>query len=173
VSLRLRHGLLASLAGAFILAASATSSFAVRPDEMLSDPALEARAEAISRDIRCVVCQSESIEESDADIAHELRVIVREQLKAGASDDQVRAYLVARYGDFVLLKPPFKAKTVLIWTGPFLLLLGAGIGIYLYYRRARRLEAAPLSAAEQARLESFLKAHDDHPEAGRKEGGAS
>ncbi|HWU01052.1 MAG TPA: cytochrome c-type biogenesis protein [Terriglobales bacterium] len=173
MSLRLRHGLLASLAGAFILAASATSSFAVRPDEMLSDPALEARAEAISRDIRCVVCQSESIEESDADIAHELRVIVREQLKAGASDDQVRAYLVARYGDFVLLKPPFKAKTVLIWTGPFLLLLGAGIGIYLYYRRARRLEAAPLSAAEQARLESFLKAHDDHPEAGRKEGGAS
>src|SRR5262249_12852254 len=138
-----------------------------------SDPALEARAEAISRDIRCVVCQSESIEESDADIAHELRVIVREQLKAGASDDQVRAYLVARYGDFVLLKPPFKVKTALIWTGPFLLLLGAGIGIYLYYRRTKRVEAPPLSAAEQARLESFLKAHDDHVGGGHSDGGHS
>ncbi|HVI90313.1 MAG TPA: cytochrome c-type biogenesis protein [Dongiaceae bacterium] len=169
----LRHGLAASLLAGLLLTGFASTSFAVRPDEMLSDPALEARAEAISRDIRCVVCQSESIEESDADIAHELRVIVREQLKAGASDDQVRAYLVARYGDFVLLKPPFKAKTALIWTGPFLLLLGAGIGIYLYYRRAKRAEATPLSAAEQARLENFLKTHDDHPEAGHREGDAS
>ena len=169
----LRQGLAASLFAGLLLTGLSTASFAVRPDEMLSDPALEARAEAISRDIRCVVCQSESIEESDADIAHELRVIVREQLKAGASDDQVRAYLVARYGDFVLLKPPFKAKTALIWTGPFLLLLGAGIGIYLYYRRARRVETAPLSAAEQARLERFLKAHDDHPEPEHKAGDAS
>jgi cytochrome c-type biogenesis protein CcmH len=173
VTRSLCHALAAFVFAAFVLAGFAAPSLAVRPDEMLSDPALEARAEAISRDIRCVVCQSESIEESDADIAHELRVIVREQLKAGASDDQVRAYLVARYGDFVLLKPPFKAKTALIWTGPFLLLLGAGLGIYLYYRRAKRVEAAPLSAAEQARLETFLKTHDDHPEAGRKEGGAS
>jgi cytochrome c-type biogenesis protein CcmH len=173
MSSTLRQMLSAGLLASLLLTGPSTASFAVRPDEMLSDPALEARAEAISRDIRCVVCQSESIEESDADIAHELRVIVREQLKAGASDDQVRAYLVARYGDFVLLKPPFKAKTALIWTGPFLLLLGAGIGIYLYYRRAKRMEAAPLSAAEQVRLETFLKAHDDHPEAGRKEGGAS
>ena len=169
----LRHGLAAGLLAALLLTGFSTASFAVRPDEMLSDPALEARAEAISRDIRCVVCQSESIEESDADIAHELRVIVREQLKAGATDEQVRAYLVARYGDFVLLKPPFKAKTALIWTGPFLLLLGAGIGIYLYYRRAKRTEATPLTAAEQARLERFLKTHDDPPEAGRREGDAS
>lgn len=162
----MRQLLIAAVLGGAILTGFATASFAVRPDEMLSDPALEARAEAISRDIRCVVCQSESIEESDADIAHELRVIVREQLKAGATDDQVRDYLVARYGDFVLLKPPFKAKTALIWTGPFLLLLGAGLGIYFYYRRARRVEAAPLDAAEQARLENFLKAHDDHPQGG-------
>jgi cytochrome c-type biogenesis protein CcmH len=162
VTRRSRHVLAAALFAGLVLTAFAPASLAVRPDEMLSDPALEARAEAISRDIRCVVCQSESIEESDADIAHELRLIVREQLKAGATDDQVRAYLVARYGDFVLLKPPFKAKTALIWTGPFLLLLGAGVGIYLYYRRTRRVEAAPLSNAEQARLESFLKAHDDN-----------
>jgi cytochrome c-type biogenesis protein CcmH len=169
----LRHGLAAALLAGLLLTGFSTASFAVRPDEMLSDPTLEARAEAISRDIRCVVCQSESIEESDADIAHELRVIVREQLKAGATDDQVRAYLVARYGDFVLLKPPFKAKTALIWTGPFLLLLGAGIGIYLYYRRAKRVETIPLSAAEQARLENFLKAHDDHSEGGHPRDGAS
>jgi cytochrome c-type biogenesis protein CcmH len=170
---RIRHGLIVGLLGTFILAASATGSFAVRPDEILSDPALEARAEAISRDIRCVVCQGQSIEESNADIAHDLRVLVREQLKAGATDDHVRAYLVARYGDFVLLKPPFKAKTALVWTGPFILLLGAAFGIYLYYRRARRVETAPLSAAEQARLETFLKAHDDHPDSGHPQGGAS
>ncbi|TXH32325.1 MAG: cytochrome c-type biogenesis protein CcmH [Rhodospirillaceae bacterium] len=146
-----------------------SASFAVRPDEMLSDPALEARAEAISRDIRCVVCQGESIEDSDADIAHELRVIVREQLKAGATDDQVQEYLVARYGDFVLLKPPFKAKTAFIWTGPFLLLLGGGIGICLYFRRVARAEVTPLNVAEQARLEGFLKVDDDYPNPDRDE----
>ncbi|HVJ42249.1 MAG TPA: cytochrome c-type biogenesis protein [Dongiaceae bacterium] len=169
---QIRHGLIAGLVAGAILAGFAPASFAVRPDEMLSDPALEARAEAISRDIRCVVCQSQSIEESDADIAHDLRVLIREQLKAGATDDQVRAFLVARYGDFVLLKPPFEAKTALIWIGPFLLLLGAAAGIYVFYRRVGRRETAPLNAAEQARLDSFLQAHDDHPD-DRSQGGAA
>ena len=142
---------LAVFAIAALLAMSGPS-FAVKPDEMLSDPALEARAQAISKDIRCVVCQTENIDESDADIAHDLRIIVREQLKSGASDDQVRAFLVARYGDFVLLRPPFKAKTFLIWTGPFLMLICAGAGIFFYYRRtaASRREAAPLSAVERS-----------------------
>lgn len=149
------------LAGvAFVILAPV--SFAARPDEMLSDPVLEARAEAISREIRCVVCQSENIDESDADIAHDLRVLIREQLKAGASDDDIRAFLVARYGDFVLMKPPFKAKTFLIWTGPFLLLIGGGFFIVAFYRRAGRHEPAPLNAQEQARLDRFLKEHDDH-----------
>jgi len=156
-----RSLLWAAFAVAALLAMSGPS-FAVKPDEMLSDPALEARAQAISKDIRCVVCQTENIDESDADIAHDLRVIVREQLKAGATDDQVRQFLVARYGDFVLLKPPFKAKTFLIWTGPFLLLFAAGAGVFLYYRRtaATRHEAVPLNAAEEARLQRFLKDHD-------------
>ncbi len=164
-----RSGLAAGLVAGIAVLTFSSASFAVRPDEMLIDPVLEARAEAISRDIRCVVCQGQSIEDSDADIAHELRVIVREQLKAGATDDQAQEYLVARYGDFVLLKPPFKAKTAFIWTGPFLLLLAGGIGIYLYYRRVARPEAAPLTAAEQARLEGFLKTNDNRPNPDRDE----
>jgi cytochrome c-type biogenesis protein CcmH len=148
---------------AALLIVSISPSFATRPDEMLSDPALEARAEAISRDIRCVVCQSQSIEESDADVAHDLRVLIREQLKAGASDTEVKAFLVARYGDFILLQPPFKLKTALIWIGPFALLLGAAAAVFLFYRRAVRPAANPLDATEQARLDAFLKSHDDTP----------
>jgi cytochrome c-type biogenesis protein CcmH len=151
----------------------AEPSLAVRPDEMLSDPALEVRAEAISRNIRCVVCQGENIEDSNADIAHDLRVIVRERLKAGATEEQVFDYLVARYGDFVLLKPPLEAKTILIWTGPFLLLLCAGFGVYLYCRHAERREAQPLCAAEEARLESILKTHENGPKTERGEGHAA
>ncbi|TXH31878.1 MAG: cytochrome c-type biogenesis protein CcmH [Rhodospirillaceae bacterium] len=134
---------------------------AVRPDEMLSDPALEARARAISKDIRCVVCQSENIDESDADIAHDLRVLVREQLMAGKSDQQVRDFLVARYGDFVLLKPPFKMKTLLLWVGPFAVLLLAAAGILVFYRRRRNAaEAPPLSADERTKLDAFMTANE-------------
>jgi cytochrome c-type biogenesis protein CcmH len=164
-----RYGLTAGLVAGIAILGFSSASFAVRPDEMLRDPVLEARAEAISRDIRCVVCQGQNIEDSDADIAHELRVIVREQVKAGATDEQAQEYLVARYGDFVLLKPPFKTKTALIWTGPFLLLLGGGIGIHLYYRRVARAQAAPLTAAEQARLASLLRSNDDRPNPDRDE----
>ena len=159
--MRLRSVIASSLVAIAALLTFAAPSFAVRPDEKLSDPALEARAEEISKGIRCVVCQTESIDESDADIAHDLRVLVREQLKAGATDDQVRAFLVARYGDFVLLKPPFEARTFLIWTGPFLLLIGAGAGVFFFYRRSRRQEAVPLSADEEARLRRFMATHDE------------
>jgi cytochrome c-type biogenesis protein CcmH len=162
----LRRWLAGMLMAAAAFVALTSPSLAVRPDEMLSDPALEARAQEISRGIRCVVCQTESIDESDADIAHDLRVLVREQLKAGATDDQVRAFLVARYGDFVLLKPPFEARTFLVWTGPFLMLICAGAGVFFFYRRSRQREALPLNAAEQARLDRFLTAHE--PEAGLK-----
>jgi cytochrome c-type biogenesis protein CcmH len=140
---------------------TAGPAMAVRPDEMLSDPALEARARAISKDIRCVVCQSENIDDSDADMAHDLRVLIREQLVAGKSDQQVRDFLVARYGDFVLLKPPFKTKTLLLWVGPFALLLIAAGGILIFYRRRRHaVEAAPLSADERARLDAFMSADE-------------
>src|SRR3546814_14498114 len=120
---------------------------------MLDDPALEARARALSKEIRCLVCQSESIDTSNAILARDLRILVREQLKAGNSDQEVRDYLVARYGDYVLLRPPMKLETVLLWFGPFLaLFLGAGV-VYYFARRARggaALEVAPLTAEERS-----------------------
>jgi cytochrome c-type biogenesis protein CcmH len=134
-----------------------TPALAVEPSEMLKDPALEARARAISRELRCLVCQNQSIDESNADLAHDLRLIVRERLAAGDSDERVKAYLVARYGDFVLLDPPFKAKTLLLWCGPaVLLLLGAG-GIYaLLRRRQDSAPELPLSEAERGRLAELM-----------------
>jgi cytochrome c-type biogenesis protein CcmH len=169
---RWAHLIAGGLIAASTLLAFAAPGLAARPDEILSDPALEARAQEISRGIRCVVCQTESIDESDADIAHDLRVLVREQLKAGATDDQVRAFLVARYGDFILLKPPFEARTFLVWTGPFLLLIGAGAGVFFFYRKTQRREAAPLDAAEEARLQRFMTSQDGD-EAQRKSGDRS
>jgi cytochrome c-type biogenesis protein CcmH len=135
---------------------------AVEPSEMLKDPALEARARAISRELRCLVCQNQSIDDSNADLAHDLRAIVRERLAAGDSDAQVKAYLVARYGDFVLLDPPFKAKTLVLWLGPaLLLLLGAG-GIYARLRRRPgAAPEAPLSEAERRRLAELTTEHGD------------
>jgi cytochrome c-type biogenesis protein CcmH len=126
---------------------------AVEPGEMLADPALEARARTISQEIRCLVCQNQSIDDSNADLAHDLRVLVRERIKAGDSNQQVKDYLVARYGDFVLLNPPFNLKTVILWLWPLLLLLlGAGV-IALGARRRRSLAApAPLSDDERRRL---------------------
>ena len=138
---------------------------------MLKDPVLEARARTISRDLRCLVCQNQSIDESNADLAHDLRLIVRERLAAGDSDDQVRAYLVARYGDFVLLDPPFKAKTLLLWCGPaVLLLLGAG-GIYaLLRRRPAGAPELPLSEAERSRLAELMAENAEAPAGGREPG---
>ena len=125
---------------------------AVEPNEMLKDPALEARARAISQEIRCVVCQNQSIDDSNAEIAHDLRVIVRERLLAGDTDRQVKDYLTARYGDYLLLDPPFRAKTLVLWLGPALILL-IGIAVIAGAARKRRpVPVAPLSEEESRRL---------------------
>jgi cytochrome c-type biogenesis protein CcmH len=131
---------------------------AVRPDEMLSDSALEARAREVSRELRCLVCRNQSIDDSDADLAHDLRVLVRERLKSGDSDDQVVAYVRARYGDFVLLRPPLAVGTLLLWGGPALILLLGGIAVACYYRARRRSDGAavPLSPEERRRLAAVL-----------------
>jgi cytochrome c-type biogenesis protein CcmH len=102
-----------------------TQALAARPDEMLTDPALESRARVISKELRCPVCQNQSIDDSDADLAHDLRVLVRQRLKAGDSDEQVKQYIVNRYGDYVLLDPPFKSTTYALWFGPAFILLFA------------------------------------------------
>ncbi|MDA8230402.1 MAG: cytochrome c-type biogenesis protein CcmH [Magnetospirillum sp.] len=131
---------------------------AADPDEMLKDPAQEARAEKIGQGLRCLVCQSESIENSNADLARDLRVIVRERVKAGDSDRQVVGYVVARYGDYVLLKPPFKARTLVLWGGPFALLLGAlGVLVVFFRRRSAAGSPPPLTPEEIRRLDALLK----------------
>ena len=133
---------------------------AVEPSEMLSDPKLEARARAISAGLRCLVCQNESVDESNAALAHDIRVLVRTRLLAGDSDQQIRDFLVSRYGDFVLLKPPFEPGTYLLWLAPLLVLAGGGVAIF---RNARRLAppAAPdLSSTEQTELAALVR-HSD------------
>jgi len=149
-----------SLLALLALVFAARLALAVQPGEMLADPVLEARARAISRDIRCVVCQNESIDDSAADLAADLRRLVRERLTAGDSDDQVRAFLVARYGDFVLLDPPLKPKTYLLWYGPIAIFLLAVAAATVYFRRRRgvTLTPIPLTADEAQRLQSLLAA---------------
>jgi cytochrome c-type biogenesis protein CcmH len=134
------------------------AAHAVTPDEMLKDPAEEARARVLSAGLRCMVCQNQSIDDSDADLAHDIRVLLRERIAAGDSDDAVIKFLVARYGDFILLKPPVNAKTILLWTVPFATLLFGGLGIFLASRRHRAtvLPPAPLSEEEQRRLQRLL-----------------
>lgn len=136
----------------------ATPAWAVEPDEMLDDPVLEARARALSQEIRCLVCQNEPIDSSNADLARDLRLLVRERIVAGDSDAEVKAFLVARYGDYVLFDPPMKLTTYALWFGPALILLLGALGVILYFARARQAPAvaAPLSAAERARLERLL-----------------
>jgi cytochrome c-type biogenesis protein CcmH len=128
---------------------------AVRPDEMLADPVLEARAREVSRDLRCLVCRNQSIDDSDADLAHDLRVLVRERIKSGDSNDQVIGFVRARYGDFVLLRPPFAIGTALLWGGPLLVLLLAGLAVRRFYRR-RYQETPPLSPEERQRVSALL-----------------
>jgi cytochrome c-type biogenesis protein CcmH len=130
---------------------------AVQPDEVMTDTRLEARARALSAELRCMVCQNESIDESNADLARDLRLLVRERLKAGESDDQIRAFLVSRYGDFILLKPPLKLETWLLWSAPFLILLVGGSIVLL--ARQRQPTPAPtesLTDAERAKLKAML-----------------
>lgn len=147
--------------GAILLSALVTAgaALAVQPDEILSDPALEARARAISQELRCLVCQNQSIDDSDASLAKDLRVIVRERLLAGDSDTEVIAFVTDRYGDFVLLKPPVKPMTYLLWFGPVLVLLIAGAVVYAMFFRRRRSPTAPepLDADERRRVAALLK----------------
>lgn len=132
-------------------------SWAVQPDEILDDPVLEARARALSKEIRCLVCQNESIDSSNADLARDLRILVRERMTAGDSDAEVKAYLVARYGDFVLLDPPVKPSTYLLWFGPALALVLGAVGVFVFFtRRATAPAPVPLSAEERKRLEALL-----------------
>jgi cytochrome c-type biogenesis protein CcmH len=139
----------------------ATAAWAVEPSERLADPTLEARARALSGQLRCLVCQNESIDESNAPLAHDLRVLLRERIAAGDSDTQAVKFLTDRYGDFVLLKPPFEPATYLLWFGPIIVLALAGGGA-LFYLRRRRADVAPvpLTPAEAQRLERLLSESD-------------
>jgi cytochrome c-type biogenesis protein CcmH len=134
----------------------AVPALAVNPDEMLADPALEARARAISEGLRCLVCQNESIDDSDADLAREIRLLVRERLVAGDTDDEAVQYLVDRYGEYVLLRPVWAPHTILLWiAGPAALLVG-GVAIFLAVRRRRAAtEPAPLTPEEAQALEEL------------------
>ncbi|HZP20900.1 MAG TPA: cytochrome c-type biogenesis protein [Bauldia sp.] len=133
-------------------------SLAVTPDEMLKDPALEMRARELSAGLRCLVCQNQSIDDSDAPLAHDIRVLLRERLSAGDSDRQVIDFLVSRYGEFILLKPPFAWNTVLLWGTPVIVLLAGAAALAVILRRRRSAPAAALalSPEEEARLSGLL-----------------
>ena len=144
-----------------LVVAASAPAFAVQPDEVLPDPALEARARALSQELRCLVCQNQSIDDSDAPLARDLRILLRERLKSGDSDKQVLDFLVARYGEFVLLRPPFAWHTALLWLTPALLLIAAIAGLVAVARRRPRQVAEPsLSAEEAARLKRAVGESD-------------
>jgi cytochrome c-type biogenesis protein CcmH len=148
---------LVAAAVAAILALFAAAAHAVEPGEMLKDPALEARARAIGEELRCVVCQNQSIEDSGADLAHDLRVLVRQRVKAGDTDRQVVAFIVARYGEFVLLDPPFKPATWALWLTPAVVLLLGLAGLAVWFRRRARVAAPPsLSPDEERRVAALI-----------------
>jgi|SRR5579862_622384 len=137
-----------------------SASWAVQPDEMLANPVLEARARALSKTLRCMVCQNESIDDSEAPLAHDLRVLVRDRIKAGDSDQQVFDFLVSRYGEFVLLKPPLSWHTAALWGLPPAALLIGALVILADLRRRKGVqgtEEANLSAAEEAQLAKLLR----------------
>jgi cytochrome c-type biogenesis protein CcmH len=147
-----------------VMIAGCPAAHAVQPDEIMPDPAKEARARELSRELRCMVCQNQSIDDSDAPLARDLRLLVRERIATGDSDSQVIEFLVARYGEFVLLKPRFSPHTLLLWLLPPLALIGGGLALWLYTRRRSNAGAAAdptllhLTAEEEARLERLLAA---------------
>ncbi len=153
VGRRLRQGVLAL---AFM--AATFPAAAVDPAERLDDPALEARAREISKELRCLVCQNQSIDDSNAPLARDLRILVRERLTAGDSDEEVIAFVTERYGDYVLLRPPFQANTLVLWLAPAILIVAGGSAILILARRRRTAAVvAPLTEAEQRRLETLLE----------------
>lgn len=141
---------------------TAAPALAVEPDEVLANPALEARAREISKELRCVVCQNQSIDDSDADIARDMRLLVRERLVAGDTDPQVVAYMVARYGDYVLLRPPFQTNTLALWIGPpamAVIVVLLGLLFFRTYQRERagHSEPEPLSPTDRERLDALVE----------------
>lgn len=154
---------LASIA-LFATLLSCTAALAVQPDEILNDPALEARARNLSQELRCMVCQNQSIDDSEAPLARDLRILVRERLTKGDSDTQVIDYLVARYGEFVLLKPPFQMQTLLLWAAAPVVLLSGAIALVIGTRRRKSASAnvaeAALSGDEQRRIAALVKPGD-------------
>jgi cytochrome c-type biogenesis protein CcmH len=143
---------------------SSSAAYAVLPDEIMSDPAKEARARDLSRELRCMVCQNQSIDDSEAPLARDLRLLVRERIAAGDSDAQVLDFLVARYGEFVLLKPRLEPHTLLLWLLTPLALAGGGVALWIHNRRRAKsagkedLSSAKLTAEEEARLEQLMSA---------------
>ena len=146
------------------LVAGCPAAYAVQPDEIMSDPVKEARARDLSRELRCMVCQNQSIDDSDAPLARDLRLLVRERIATGDSDSQVIDFLVARYGEFVLLKPRFTPHTLLLWLLPPLALIGGGLALWIQIRRRSRSAATGdpamlhLTKEEEARLERLIAA---------------
>ena len=135
----------------------AGSATAVEPDEVLADPDLESRARALSAELRCMVCQNQSIDDSNAPLARDLRILVRERIAAGDSDGEVVDFLVARYGEFILLKPRFSGQTVLLWiAAPVTLIVGGIVTVFLFRRRRPAIDAKPLDEAEKRRLAAVL-----------------
>jgi cytochrome c-type biogenesis protein CcmH len=152
-----------SLAALWFALAISSPAYAVQPDEIMSDPARETRARDLSRELRCMVCQNQSIDDSEAPLARDLRLLVRERIAAGDSDAQVMDFLVARYGEFVLLKPRLKSHTLLLWLLPPLALAGGGLALWAHARRRSKAAADDpslfkLSADEEARIERLMAA---------------
>jgi cytochrome c-type biogenesis protein CcmH len=146
-----------------IAALAGSVAYAVQPDEIMSDPGKEARARNLSRELRCMVCQNQSIDDSDAPLARDLRLLVRERIAAGDSDSQVTKFLVARYGEFVLLKPPLEPHTWLLWLLPPGILAGGGLALWSHARRSRSVtDTAALSPEEEMRLAGLVSA-ERHP----------
>ncbi len=140
-----------------MLCALTVPALAVNPDEKLADPVLEARARDISKELRCLVCQNESIDDSDADLAHDLRVLVRDRLVHSDSNAEVIAYIVARYGQFVLLRPPFEPATLILWLAPFGVVVIGGAALLLVLRRRKgQVGPQPLDSEEKSRMAKIL-----------------
>jgi len=157
--LTMKARLFAFLALFMLAVVLAAPAFAVQPDEILPDAKLEQRARKISADLRCLVCQNQSIDDSDASLAKDLRILVREHLKAGESDTAIREFLVARYGNFILLKPPFVWETWLLWLTPFALLALGALAIWTSSRvKSAEVAPAPLSTEESEELKALLAA---------------
>jgi len=152
-----------ALIALLVALAAPTAALAVEPDEILRDPALEARARDLSSELRCLVCQNQSIDDSNAPLAKDLRLLVRERLTKGDSDSQVLDFLVSRYGEFVLLKPRFELHTLLLWAVPPLVLVGGMIALFVTARRRQsvNVQAPGLSSAEQQRLSTLVEPRAD------------